>query len=94
MWWFVLFGVIVLSLSALAFSLYHRAVCRYDQRVIEEYAETRRRQQRPQKPDATEPNFAFAAVPDEEFNAECADVLAELEQQRKALRRSQRCAQR
>ena len=95
--WFLLFLLAVLLLSALAFSLYHSAICRYEQKVIEEYEETRREQQRRRRlftarkpPCRGQPILEFAAAPDEEFDAACAETLAQLELRRKALRRSQR----
>ena len=93
----ILFVVVILALSALVFCLYRSAVCRYDQRVIEEYEDRREQQRRLKSPShpATETPLVYAAAPeDEEFYTECADVLAQLEQRRKSVRRAERLARR
>ncbi|MBV9852566.1 MAG: hypothetical protein JO250_23115 [Armatimonadetes bacterium] len=93
--WFLLFLVVVLALSALAFRLYHGAVCRYEQRVIEEHEEAQREQRRqanyvptPEQPPAGD--WELEGISAEEYQAGCAEALAQLAQRRKAQRRWER----
>lgn len=97
--WYLLFGIVVLTLSAVAFTLYRRTVRRYEQKVIEEYEEARRGQQRRhQVADdlAAAPQLTYAAAPedDPDFQAGCAEALAQLELRRRETRRFERLARR
>lgn len=92
----ILFIVLVLAVSGLAFWAYQESLRRHEERVIARYEESQREQERRRKaalgmtqetPAAAGRSAEIDGVPVEVFEAECADVLAQLAQRRREMRR-------
>ena len=92
--WFLIFVLVVLTLSAAAFWLYRMTVRHYERKVIAEYEAWRQEQQRPHQAAHHETEVMIPAEFVENFVEECDNVLAQLEQRRREWRRAERLASR